>query len=272
MPSQTYALCAIDLDDTLLGPDHRISHRNARALRALRELGVAVIIASGRMHEATLGYAVELGITGPIVSYNGALIKLAGTGDVWLHERVSAPLAWEIMEYCSERKLQLNFYHDGLVHSAEDTPWLQLYHSRTGSPYVVESDMMMKMSGVEPTKLLIVDTPQYTDALLPILRDRFQGTLYVTKTTDEYLELMPLCANKGAALEFTANRLGVSQNQTLAIGDSYNDVSMVRWAGLGLAVANAKPELLAVADRTIGRYDEDGVGVVLEEIYGLDSA
>jgi HAD superfamily hydrolase (TIGR01484 family) len=165
-----------------------------------------------------------------------------------MHERVPAHIAQEVMEYCHERKLQLNFYYNGLVHTAEDTSWLQLYHSRTGSPYIVEPDMLQIMSGIEPTKLLIVDTPEYTNSLLPILRDRYQGVLYVTKTTDEYLEMMPPHANKGAALEYAANRLGITAARTIAIGDSFNDIPMVQWAGLGLAVGNAKPELRAVAD------------------------
>ncbi len=269
MPELEYALCAIDLDETLLGPDHHISPRNARAIRAVRELGVVVIIASGRMHEATLRYAQELDLDGPIISYNGALIKVPNTGEEWMHDRVPSTVAQEVMEYCAERKLQLNFYYNGLVHTAEDTAWLQLYHTRTGSPYIVESQMLQTMSGIEPTKLLIVDTPEYTNSLLPVLRDRYEGVLYVTKTTDEYLELMPLNANKGAALEYAANRLGTSAARTIAIGDSYNDIPMVKWAGLGLAVGNAKPELLAVANRTIARSDEDGVGQVLEELFRL---
>jgi len=269
LPGLEYTLCAIDLDETLLGPDHHISERNAKAVRAVRDLGVTVVIASGRMHEATLRYAKELGLDGPVISYNGALIKIPGTGEEWMHERVPSNVALEIMHYCGRRKLQLNFYYNGFVHSTEDTAWLQLYHARTGSPYVIEPDMEQAMLGIEPTKLLIVDTPEYTNSLLPVLRDRYKDVLYVTKSTDEYLEMMPPRANKGAALEYAASRLGVVAQQTIAIGDSFNDIPMVKWAGLGLAVGNAKPELLAVADRTIARSDADGVAQVLEELYQL---
>ncbi len=269
MPEFAYDLCAIDLDETLLGPDHCISARNAEAIRAVCDLGVEVIIASGRMHEATLRYAAELGLAGPIISYNGALIKVPGTGDEWMHEHVPAEMAQEIMAYCRERKLQLNFYYNGFVYTTDDTEWLQLYHSRTGSPYIVEPDMIQSMRGIEPTKLLIVDTPEYTSSLLPVLRDRYHDRLYVTKSTNEYLEFMPLRANKGAALALAADRLETVAARTIAIGDSFNDIPMVQWAGLGLAVANAKPELRTSADRTIARSDEDGVAQALEEIFEL---
>lgn len=270
MPDLPYLLCAIDLDDTLLGPQHAISPRNARAIEAVSALGVQVLIASGRMYEATLRYVQQLGLHTPIISYNGALVKLPDSGEVWFHDCVPAGLAAEIMDFSAEHKLQLNFYSDGCFYSAADTPWLQLYYKRTGSPYKILPDMYTALRGQEPTKLLIVDTPEYTDSLLPGFRERFAGRLYVTKTTDEYLEFMPAQANKGVALKLVAERMGMTERDTMAFGDSHNDLPMIRWAGMGIAMGNAKPELLAVADRVALRYDEDGVGILLEEVYGLE--
>ncbi len=261
-----YQLCAIDLDETLLGPDHQISEGNIAAIRVAINRGLQVVIASGRMHEATQKYASLLGLTGPIISYNGALVKVPATGDEWLHLKTPAPLAAEVMEFCAANGYQLNFYYQGLIYTEADTPWLQLYHGRTGSPYKVQPGLASAMRGLQPTKLLIVDTPDRTNALLPIFREKYAGSLYVTKTTDEYLEFMPIEANKGAALEIVASKLGIGVSETIAIGDSFNDIPMVEWAGLGLAVGNAKPELKAVADRVIGRYDEDGVGRALLEL------
>ena len=268
--SLPYRLCAIDLDDTLLGSDHRISQRNARAVHATIARGVTVVIASGRMHEATLRFAEQLGLETPIISYNGAMVKLPRTGEEWLHERVPADLAGELMDFCSERGLQLNFYLHGRVYTAAYTEWMKLYHERTLCPYEVLPEMYTALRGESPTKLIIVDTPEFTSSLVPMFRERFAGKLYVTKTTDEYLEFMPPNTNKGLALALVAERLGFTAAETIAMGDNYNDVPMVRWAGLGIAVGNAKPELLAVADRIVLRYDEDGVGIALEEIFGLE--
>jgi hypothetical protein len=257
------------LDETLLGPEHTISDFNVRAIKAATVAGMHVVIASGRMHESTLKYAVELGLTGPIVSYNGALVKDASTGDEWLHHRVPADAAQEVMEFCHANRLQLNFYHNGLIYSEEDTDWLQLYTHRTGSPYTICPDLVNKMHGIQPTKLLIVNTEEYTNSLVPEFQARFAETLYVTKTTAEYLEFMPLAANKGSALSLVADHFGVQQAQCIAIGDSYNDIPMVEWAGLGLAVANAREALKSVADRVIRSNTDDGVGWLLAEICGL---
>ncbi len=264
-----YRLCAIDLDETLLGPEHIISEFNIRAIKAASAAGMQVVIASGRMHESTLKYALQLGLTGPIVSYNGALVKDPATGDEWLHHRVPADAAQVVMQFCQNNDLQLNFYHNGLIYSEHDTDWLQLYTHRTGSPYTICPNLLTAMQGIEPTKLLIVNTEEYTNRLVAEFKPKFANTLYVTKTTAEYLEFMPLAANKGSALSLVAEHFGIEQAECIAIGDSYNDIPMVEWAGLGLAVANAREDLKKAADRVIWSNTDDGVGRLLVEVCGL---
>ena len=269
MPELPYRLCAIDLDDTLLGPDHTISPRNLAAVQAVSALGASVLLASGRMHEAMARYGRQLELSTPMISYNGAVVKNPVTGEEWLHERIKPELSQGVMEFCRERELQLNFYAYGVVNTVAYTSWMQLYHERTGCPYEIVPDLYTRMREVAPTKLIIVNTLEYTNSLLPVFREQFGDSLYITKSTDEYLEFMPPTANKGAALALVAERLGIPQQSVLAFGDSYNDIPMLRWAGLGMAVGNAKPEVLAAARRIIGRYDEDGVGAALEEIYAV---
>jgi Cof subfamily protein (haloacid dehalogenase superfamily) len=264
-----YRLCAIDLDDTLLGPDHQISARNARAVRAVVERGATVLIASGRMHASTLRFAEQLELDTPIISYNGAWVKNPRTNEVWLREQIPADLAAAVMDYCEPRGLQLNYYLDDILYSAAYTPWLKLYHDRTLSPVEIVPDFYTRLRGTTPIKLIIVDSSETTDALLPYFREVFGKSLYVTKSNVEYLEFMPPKANKGAALELVAHRLGMTEAETVAFGDSWNDVPMLRWAGLGVAVGNAKPEVIAAADKTVLRSEEDGVGIALEEIFGL---
>lgn len=264
-----YRLCAIDLDDTLLGPDHAISDRNYRAVRAAVEKGVVVVIASGRMHESTLKYVSQLQLDTPIISYNGAMVKSATTADVWLHEHIEADLAGIVMDYCEKNNLQLNYYLNDRLYSAAYTSWLKLYHDRTGSPLEITSDFYTSLRGTTPTKLIIVDSPEKTDSLLPYFKELFDKRLYVTKSNDEYLEFMPPEASKAKALALVSEWFGVPQPEVIAFGDSYNDIPMIKWAGLGVAVGNAKPELLAVADKVILSSKEDGVGIALDEIFEL---
>src|ERR1041385_5348116 len=107
-----YRLAAIDLDETLLGPNHLISSRNKAAVRKLVQSGVKCVIASGRMHESTTKYADDLGLAEPIISYNGSMVKHHATGEVWHHVRVPSRAASEIVQFCAGRGFHLNYYLD----------------------------------------------------------------------------------------------------------------------------------------------------------------
>lgn len=269
MSELPYKLVAIDLDDTLLGPDHLISVRNAEAIAQVRAMGVKVCIASGRMHESTLPYADVLDLDAPIISYNGAMVRDFRTGELWQHTPLAIEPAQIVMDFCEQNRLQLNHYYGDRLYSKEDTDWLQLYLSRTSSPWELRPDFYEFLRGVSPTKLLIVDTPEYTDQLAIQFKELFGETVYVVKTTDEYLEFISPLASKARALAFVAEQYGIPQSQVAAFGDSYNDIPMVEWAGLGVAVGNAKPALIAVADKVVLRSAEDGVGIALAELFGL---
>ena len=264
-----YLLAAIDLDDTLLGPDHLISARNAAAVRALANRGVACVIASGRMHEATTRFGEQLGIDAPIISYNGAMVKRPKTGEVWQHLRAPAGPAAEIVRYCSEHRHHLNYYLNDHLYVAERGEWAEFYVRQTGSPMEVVGELR-QFAGTEPTKMILINTPETTERLLAHFRRRFGEALYITKTNPQYLEFMNPAASKGTALQLVANRLRIPREQVIAFGDGDNDLPMIEWAGLGVAMGTAKPHVRSAADRIAPPYDEDGLGLFIEEILAGD--
>lgn len=264
-----YSLCALDLDDTLLNSHQELSERNERAVRAILDKGIKVVLASGRIHASAKRFADRLQLDAPIISCNGAMVRTTLSDEIWHHDTIPGDLAIQVMDYCQAHNLQLNYYRDDRVYSKEYTPWLQLYHTRTKVPLELLPDFYTRMRGLPSTKLVIVDSPERTDALAPIFKEMLGAYLYITKTTDEYLEFMPPQANKGAALQLVAERLGVPIEETVAFGDGNNDIPLLETAGLGIAVGNAKARLKSVADRVIGHHDEDSVGIALEEIFSL---
>lgn len=264
-----YRLCALDLDDTLLNSHQELSERNERAVRALLEKGIKVVLASGRIHSSAKRFADKLELDAPIISCNGAMIRTILSDEIWHHDSIPGDIAIQVMDYCEQHNLQLNYYRDDKVYSKEYTPWLQLYHTRTKVPLEIIPDFYTRMRGLPSTKLVIVDSPERTDALTPLFKEMLGAYLYITKTTDEYLEFMPPHANKGAALRLVAERLGVDIADTVAFGDGNNDIPLLEAAGLGIAVGNAKDKLKAVAKRVIGHHDDDSVGIALEEIFDL---
>ena len=262
-----YLLAAIDLDGTLLhGETHALSPANAQAVLRASQLGMTVVLASGRRWATIDAFARIIGLppASPIIAYNGAMIR-THAGDTWFHQPVPADAAQTIVAFCAAHGHHLNYYlHDELYVRA-DTSWAQMYQVRTGSvPHAVGD--LSRFDGQQPTKLLLIDTPETTDRLLAHFQVEFGDTLYVTKTEDEYLEFMDPRVNKGVALAETARRLGLAAEDCVAFGDSYNDLPMLQWAGLAVAMGNARAELKAIADRIAPNADDDGVAALLTEL------
>ncbi|MHB9131991.1 MAG: Cof-type HAD-IIB family hydrolase [Armatimonadota bacterium] len=268
MSSLPYELISLDLDLTLLDDNHQISPRNLAAVHKCRDLGAKVVITSGRMYYTTLPYMRAMGIDAPIIAYNGAFIKQESTGEVLLHEHLNPVTAGEIVDFCEDEGLHLNYYLDDTLYIAKPNQWATLYSQRTGAQLVTVGDLHT-LTDRAPTKVLIVDEPDRIARLYARLAPQYAGRAYVTISNVEYLEFMPPTANKGHALSILAEHLGIPQEKVIAFGDAGNDIPAIRWAGLGVAMDNAKPEAKEAADFIAPRYDEDGVAIVLEKIFNL---
>lgn len=263
-----YKLAAIDLDGTLLGSDHTISPGNAAAIRRAVESGAKIVLASGRQWSTIDVFAKRLGLPSesPIIAYNGAMIRTHG-GDTWFHQPLPAEAAKTIVHYCDAHDLHLNYYFNDALYVRDDTRWGRMYQKRTGTIPHVTGDLT-RFDGERPTKLILVDTLEVTNSLLTHFQAEFGDSLYIIKTEDEYLEFMDPKVSKGVALAEVAKHLGIAQAQCVAFGDSYNDIPMLQWAGLGVAMDNARAELKAVAKRIAPPADADGVGTLLRELLG----
>ena len=263
----TYKLAAIDLDGTLLNSRHAVSDGNAAAVRQAVRNGAQIVLASGRQWVTINQFAKQLDLPAeaPIIAYNGALIRTVG-GDTWFHQPMAADAAARIVAYCAEFGYHLNYYLDDVLYVRDRTPWVDIYYKRTGTVAEIMGNLG-KFDGRQPTKLILVDTLDTTNRLLTHFEAEFGDTLYITKTEDEYLEFMDPSVNKGRALAEVAGRLDLTAAECAAFGDSFNDLSMLEWAGLGVAMGNARPELKAVANLIAPAADDDGVGTALAELF-----
>lgn len=245
--SLPYRLAAIDLDDTLLGPDKLISAANAAAVIALREAGVHVTLASGRRHENMLRFHQELGLQGPIVSCNGAQVRDAETNEVFAETLVPAALADEVIHLGDRLGMTQNYYHtNGSLYVREKDGWTELYQSRTGSDVTPTGDLV-QFGGEHMLKVLWIGEPARISELYAELGPRYEGRLYVTITDPEYLEFMAPGVSKAAGLQVVAEHLHIPQSETIAFGDGNNDVPMLTWAGLGVAMDHGRPAAHAAA-------------------------
>ena len=251
-------LVAIDLDDTLLDSVFHISQAGKAAIKEAVGQGVVVTIASGRMFSAVLPIADELGIDVPLITYNGALIKSARSKEVSPHLPVPCDTAREVIRYAMENNLHINAYIDDVVYVNKMSEEAIMYRNRYDAKMVVVDDLL-KFVQQDPTKLLIIAREDIAKSHVPLLRARFGDRLNIAISLPTFVEIVNKGASKGQALMALAGRFGIKREETMAIGDSENDIEMLKAAGLGVAVANASDEVKAEADYVTRACDGEGV-------------
>ena len=258
-------LAAFDLDGTLLNSEHKLSEKNREALRGLAANDILVVLVSGRMHRSIQPISDQIGLENPIISYNGGMVQHATTGEVYHHTPVPADYAMAVVNDCVEQKLHLNFCLNDELYVAERNAWSDLYETRTGVPATPVGDLR-ELAGETPTKMLLIHTPEKLQPLLESFQTNYAERLYVTQTQAEYIEFMNPAVTKGRALTALANQFNIPMDTVVAFGDSYNDESLLKTAGFGIAMANAVPPIRACADHITTTNDDNGVAKAIWEL------
>jgi hypothetical protein len=241
------SLLALDLDGTLLDSQRRLSDDVAQSIASARKRGVRVVLCSGRMVCSVEPFWRQLGLDSPIIGYNGAYVRHPATGEVIFYEPVPLDLTLEVARLAKARGLHINIYIDDELWVAERNDYVRRYETSYGVQAKVVGNLERAVRQPS-TKLLLVVEPTHIDRIAQELAERYQGRLFVTQSEDIHVELLNPRANKGAALEAVSKQLGLDAKDVVAVGDGINDIEMIRWAGRGVAVAHAKPQLQAEAD------------------------
>ena len=269
MQKQKIKLVAIDLDDTLLRDDLTISQHSQEIIQEVRDEGVTVTLATGRMLPSARPYAEQLGFDVPLITYQGALVKNAFSGEVMYKCPLSEEVARLVIQYGRRKKIHVNFYMEDKLYVERITPQGEHYERLSGVPFTKVEDLEELMQDDFPFKLLLIDDEQVVDQELDELREILNeaGTdAHLSKSKPSYLEVNHPQATKGIALQKLAERLGVSREEVMACGDSFNDLEMLEYAGFGVAVANAYPEIRSHARYITASNNEDGVALALQKL------
>ena len=260
----SFKLVAIDLDDTLLDHSRVISPRARAAIRAAVASGVTVTLATGRMYRSALPYARQLELDVPLVTYNGALIRCSGSDETLLHRPLAADTAAELLALFRERGWYVQVYLDDTLYVRERDANARYYEEIAGVEAVVVGDLLWSLPGV-PTKLLAMAEPGRIGEINAAVVAAFGDRVYTAASKANYLEITDPGVNKGAALDFLAKRMGITRDAVMAIGDSINDLDMIEYAGLGVAMGNASPRVKAAARAVTAANDADGVAEAIEK-------
>ncbi|NMB46163.1 MAG: HAD family phosphatase [Firmicutes bacterium] len=251
-------LIAIDIDDTLITDQLVIPPACKDAIAQARAQGVKVVLATGRMLESTAPFAQELGLTEPLICYNGALIQASNDGPPLVHHTIPLALAREIVSLGQAEGLHVNAYLNGRMYVDEINEYTRFYSSFTKTKAHPVGDLLAFIDQ-PPTKLLYVCEVELAEKWRIVLQQQYQGRLEVFRSKPQYVEFTNLGVSKGAALRELAELYGLTSAEVMAIGDSFNDVPMLEYAGIGVAVANAPVAVRAQADHVTASNEEFGV-------------
>ncbi len=263
-----YRMIATDLDDTLLDEKSKISARNKDAIRRAVHAGVRFVIATGRMFKTSVNYLkdLELDEDSPLINYHGALVKKAKSREIILHRPIEIDIATAVIAEAERKDCHISLFVGDELFIREENEYSRYYQAMAhiGLQAVGDLGVFLKGNGTGPTKISIIRWDGTLDHIESGLRESFGNKLSILQSRPYFLEITDQKATKGQTLGWLAEKEGIKAEEVIAFGDGHNDLDMVVYAGLGVAVANARPEVIKAADLVTSSNNDDGVAEVIE--------
>ena len=241
------------------------------AVAAAMERDVAVSLVTGRMVSSALRFARELGLTGPLVGYQGGLIRAMPEvdsrrlGKLLLHTPIQPDVAREIVQWTRDHGLDPHVNHLERFILRADDPRADDYSAFMGARAELVPDLLEAITH-PVTKVLAVGEPPAPDEAAPIARAHFAGRADVTISHPRFLEFIAPGVSKGRAVRWLARRLRIPLAATLAIGDQWNDLEMLAEVGHGAAMPSAPAEVRAVARYVAPPLEDEGAAQIIEQL------
>lgn len=263
-------LLMLDIDGTIAGESNEVTEPVKQAIAKVQADGIQIALATGRMYHSALRFHEAIGSHLPIIAYNGAWVQCPMTGVRHKHLPVSTAVALQLLEYFERpqwnQEIELHCYIDDRLYVRDVTSRTRAYQQRSGIEPLVVGDLR-DILDLPTTKVLAIGQPQLVDKLLKELRRVYpRDQLYLTKSTEVYFEATHPQASKGYATRFlTEELLGFKASQVMAIGDNFNDVEMLEYVGLGIAMGNAPTAVQKIAKWVAPTVEQDGVAIAIKK-------
>jgi len=260
-----FGLVAIDIDGTLLRSDNRLSTETLSAVIAARRSGVHVVLTSARPPRGVRHIYEALGLTTVQINYNGALIiDPHAEKKVLFHQAIDLQVARDLVEYVKQQapKVVINLEILDRWYTESSDP--QKLPAEAAHNFKPDEIGPLEQFLIEPvTKLMLVGEKQEIEPLRRGMLERFPRQIAVARSRPYLVQVIHPDVDKGGAVQRVAGHYGVPQKKVLAIGDESNDVGMLKWAGLGVAVDNAVLPARFAADVVVPSNDQDGVAAAI---------
>jgi Cof subfamily protein (haloacid dehalogenase superfamily) len=262
-------MIVLDLDDTLLRSDLTISYRTRTAIKKAEAAGIYVVPASGRVYETMNTFVRFLGMhkrSGYLICSNGTTIVESKSATIIYEAYLPVEPALTAFNLLDAEGFAVQLYEGSILYVSRTNEFTEYDKKLTGLQQIVAPNFQdMIRAGCH--KLLIPGDPMLLKPLESLLNTYLDKELTLFTSKPYFLEILPPKTDKGTALSIVAEKLGIERESVMAIGDSMNDESMIRWAGIGVAMLNGDARIKAIADKITARSnDDDGVAEIIEQV------
>lgn len=262
---EKYKMLVLDLDDTLLRDDYSISDRNKELLAQAQQKGIKVVLASGRPTSSMLHYAKELQLANfdsYMISFNGGIVTSLKDNSVLFEKSLTRDEIHSLHDFSVKNNVHIITYSDKGIISETDSKYIDIEVNLTGIPHHKVPSFKAEVNS-PAVKCILLEDPDYLKQVEKRLKAE-RTDLSVALSKPFFLEVMPRGIDKAASIDFLAQKLEIKQSEVIAVGNAGNDLTMIRYAGLGVWVNNAAPELRHKADMVVASNNDDGVAEVIE--------
>ena len=259
-----YRLIATDMDGTLLTPDDKITDRTAAAIQQAVEKGAVFTLCTGRPLQGVKKYIEQLDLDCPVITYNGAVIAHSRTGEILFSQNMDREEVRRVYNRAKSRGTMFVLWSQNKLYASELSEKTEFYEGITSTKAQLLTDFdAVAAQGI--TKFLWYDNPDILEKWIDELKqDGYEKTTF-TKSRAYFLEFFSNRVSKAVAMEKLGEYYGIDKSEMIAVGDQTNDLSMIEFAGLGVAMGNAVDSVKAAADYITDTNTNDGVAQVIEK-------
>lgn len=268
-----YKIVFLDIDGTLLNPDHEITAGTAAIIQRINnDLKIPVVLATARPYHGAYFFREQLGLGTPMINFNGALI-VDLDGEHQVSHQINLEVTHHVAKATEAHDLNLALHDYRASYAIKRDKWITLEEGLTKTKAFIGSmdqiiEQWQQQGGHTANKLMAMGEPENITELEHFLKSDPNIDLTINISHPSYLEITHPLASKHLAIRHVHEAFGFDRSEVVAIGDSFNDLEMIKYAGLGVAMGNAHPEVQAVADRVTLPNHQEGVRVMLEELFG----
>ena len=269
-----YKMIALDMDGTLLNDEKKVSNRNKRAIEKADDFGVKIVVSTGRLFTSASFFGEMIGVKSPIISSNGAYIREKDRDEVIYERLLGSENAYKIVNLCKKHDLYCHLFTSDTVFTEKI-----IYASFNYANYNLDmpDDKKININVIKPNdweaiiekykdkilKAVIAD--EDSDKIIALRKDVCDLDVEVVSSFSNNIEIMSKGTSKGDAVRVLADFYGINKDEVICIGDGENDISMIKYAGLGIAMGNAIDEVKDAADFVTLSNEDDGVAHAIEK-------